>query len=117
MQERHEGEQCLVVCDSIIRNVGTVQNNMTVGRFPGIGREHLHRVLDNRDLGTPDTVIIHIGTDDLNRSINLVHVMGEAFSLVNTAKGKFPQSKIVLSGGAAADRCGMAAHRNVKQQI
>jgi len=28
VQEHREGEQCLVVGDSIIRNVGTVQNNM-----------------------------------------------------------------------------------------
>jgi hypothetical protein len=115
VQEHHEGEKCLVVGDSIIRNVGTGQNNMMVECFLGIRMEQLHRVLDNRDLGTPDTVIIHIGTNDLKQSINLDYVMGEAYSLVNMAKGKFPQSKIVLS--AAADRHGMAAHRSVKRQI
>jgi len=98
VQEHHEGKQCLVVGDSIIRNVGTGQNNMMVQCFPGIRTEQLHRVLDNRDLGTPDTVIIHVGTNDLKRSISLDYVMGEVYSLVNTAKGKFPQSKIVLSG-------------------
>jgi hypothetical protein len=45
--------------------------------FPGIRTEQLHRVLDNRDLGTPDTVIIHIGTNDLKRSVNLDYVIGE----------------------------------------
>ena len=70
VQEHHEGEQCLVVGDSIIRNVGTGQNNMMVECFLGIRMEQLHRVLDNRDLGTPDTVIIHVGTNDLKRSVN-----------------------------------------------
>jgi len=59
VKEQHEGEQCLVVGDSIIRNVGTGENNMKAECFPGIRTEQLHRVLDNRDLGTPDTVIIH----------------------------------------------------------
>jgi len=71
---------------------------MMVECFPGIRTEKLHRVLDNRDLGTPDTVIIHVGANDLKRSINLDYVMSQVYSLVNTAKGKFPQSKIVLSG-------------------
>ena len=44
----------LFVGDSIIRNVGTGQNNMTVECFPGIRTEQLHGVLDNKDLGTPD---------------------------------------------------------------
>jgi hypothetical protein len=82
----------------LIRNVRTGQNNMMVKCFPGIRTEQLHRVLENRDLWTPDTVIIHVGTNDLKRSINLDYLMGEVYSLVKTAKGKFPQSKIVLSG-------------------
>jgi len=65
VQEHHEGEKCLVVGDSIIRNVGTGQNNMMVECFPGIRTEQLHRVLDNRVFGTPDTVIIHVCTSDL----------------------------------------------------
>jgi hypothetical protein len=44
------------VGDSIIRNVGTGRNNTKAECFPGIVRtEQLHRVLDNRDLGTPDS--------------------------------------------------------------
>jgi lysophospholipase L1-like esterase len=64
----------------------------------GIRMQQLYRVLDNRDLGTPDTVVIHVGTNDLKRLVHLDYVMGEVYSLVNTAKVKFPQSKIVLSG-------------------
>lgn len=97
-KEQHESVQCLVVGDSIIRNVGTGQSNMTAECFPGIRTEQLHRVLDNSDLGTPDTVIIHVGTNDLNRYVNLDYVMGKVYSLVDKAKVKFPKSKIVLSG-------------------
>jgi hypothetical protein len=98
VQEHHKGEKCLVVGDSIIRNAVTGQNNVMVECFPGIRTEQLHRVFNNRDLETSDTVIIHVGTNYLKRSINLDYVMSEAYSLVNTAKVKFPQSKIVLSG-------------------
>jgi len=96
--EHHKGEQCSVVGDSIIRNVGTGQNNMKAECFSGIRREQLHRVLDNRVLGSPDTVVIHVATNDLKQSVNLDYVMGEVYSLVNKVKVKFPQSKIVLSG-------------------
>ena len=37
-QKRQESEQCLVLGDSIVRNVGTEQN-MTVECFPGIRTE------------------------------------------------------------------------------
>jgi hypothetical protein len=116
VQEHHEGEQCLLVGDSIIRNVGTGQNNMMVECFLGIITEQLHRVLDNSDLGTPDIVVIHVGTNDLKQSVNLDYVMGEVYSLVNTAKVKLPQSKIVPSG-VLWRTCGMAANLSVKQQI
>jgi hypothetical protein len=98
VKEQHEGEQCLVVGDSIIRNVKTGQHNTKADCFPGIRTELLHRVLDNRDLETPDTVIIHVGTNDLNRYVNLDYVTGKVYSLVDKAKVKFPKSKIVLSG-------------------
>ena len=71
---------------------------MRVDYFPGIRTEQLHRVLDNRDLGTPDTVVIHIGTNDIKRSVNVDYVMGEVYLLGNTAKVKFSKSRIVLSG-------------------
>jgi hypothetical protein len=62
VQEHHEGEKCLVMGDSKIRYLGTGLNNMIVECFPGIRTEQLHRVMDNRDLGAPGTVIIHVGT-------------------------------------------------------
>jgi hypothetical protein len=66
--------------------------------FPGIRTEQLQIVLDNRDLGTPDTVVIRVGTNDPKRWLNLDYVMGEVYSLVNTAEVKFPQSKTIISG-------------------
>ena len=55
-------------------------------------------MMEKRNLGSPDTVILHVGTNDLKRTVNLDYVMGEMYSLVNKAKDKFPKSKIVLSG-------------------
>jgi hypothetical protein len=66
--------------------------------FPGIRTEQLHRVLDNRDIGTPDIVVIHVGRNNLKQSVKLDYVTGEVYSLVNKTKVKFPQSRIVLSG-------------------
>jgi hypothetical protein len=112
VQEHHEGKQSLVVGD-LIRYVGTGQNNMKAECFPGIRMEQLHRVLDNRDLETPDTVIIHVGTNDLKQSVNLDYVMGDVYSIMNKAKAKFPQSKILISGIMWWTGV-MAAHRSVK---
>jgi len=49
----------------------------TAQRCPGIGIEQLHRVMENRDLGSPETVVIHVGTNDLRRTGNLNCVMGK----------------------------------------
>ena len=72
---------------------------MTVDCFLGIRTVQLHRVMENRELGNPDTVLIHVGANDLRRSRNLDYVMSEMYSLVATAKSKFPQCRLVLSGG------------------
>ena len=60
--------------------------------------EQLRRVIENRDLGSPDTFVIHVGTDDLRRTGNLLYVMEEVCDLVNMAKTKFSTSIVVLSG-------------------
>ena len=52
VQEHHEDEKCLVVGDSIIRNVGTGQYNMMAECFPGIRTEQLHRVWITEILGS-----------------------------------------------------------------
>ena len=91
-------EKCLVLGDSIVRNVGVEKPNMRVECFPGIRADQLRRVMENRNLGHSDTVVIHVGTNDVRRSRNLDYVMGEVHDLVNTAKAKFPGSRLVLSG-------------------
>jgi lysophospholipase L1-like esterase len=53
--------------------------------------------MENRNLGYSDTVVIHVGTNDVGRSRNLDYVMGEVYDPVNTAKAKFPGSRLVLS--------------------
>jgi len=40
-----KGGECLVLGDSIIRNVGTESSAMKIECFPGIRTEQLHRVL------------------------------------------------------------------------
>ena len=93
-----KGGECLVLGDSIIRNVGTECPDMKVKCFPGIRTEQLHRVIERRELGSPDSVVIHVGTNDLRRNGNLDYVMGDVYDLVNTAKTKFSESRMVLSG-------------------
>jgi hypothetical protein len=90
-------EKCLVLGDSIVRNVGAEKPNMRVECFPSIRAYKLCRVMENRNLGYSDTVVIRVGTNDV-RSRNLDYVMGEVYDLVNTAKAKFPDSRLVLSG-------------------
>jgi hypothetical protein len=62
---KHEGKKHLVLGDSTVQNVGTEHSNMTVECFPGIRTEQLYRFIENRDLGSPDTVLIHVDTNDL----------------------------------------------------
>jgi hypothetical protein len=49
-------------------------------------RPNSYRVIENRDLGSPETVIIHVGTNDLRTTRYLDFVMGEVHALVATAK-------------------------------
>ena len=70
-------EKCLVLVDSIVRNAGAEKPNMRVERFPGIRADQLRRLMENRNLGYSDTVVIHVGTNDVRRSRNLDYVMGE----------------------------------------
>jgi len=92
------GEKCLVLGDSIIRNTGAEKPNMRVECFPGIRAYQLRRVMENRDLGYSDAIVIHVGTNDFRRSRNLDYIMGEVYDRVNTAKANFPGSSLVLSG-------------------
>jgi len=92
------GEKCLVLGGSIVRNVGAENSNMRIECFLGIRAYQLRRLIENRDLGNSDAVVIHVGTNDVRRSRNLDCVMGEVYDLVNTSKAKFLGSRLVLSG-------------------
>ena len=80
----------MVIGKSMLRNVGAEHADMMVESFLGIKTEQLHRVIEKKDLGSPETVIIHVRTIDL-RTRNLDTVMGEVYALVATAKNKFPR--------------------------
>ena len=89
--------ECLVLGDSIIQNVGTECSDMKVECFLGIRMEQLHRIIEYRDLGSSDTVVNHVGTNNLRRTGNLNYVMGYVCDLVHMAKTKFSTSGVVLS--------------------
>jgi hypothetical protein len=50
-----------------VRNGGAIPPlpHIMVECFPGIRTEKLHKVIEKRDLSSPETVIIHVGTNDL----------------------------------------------------
>ena len=79
------GEKCLVLRDSIVRNVGAEKPNTRVECFPGIRGDQLRRVMENRDFGHSDVVVIYLATNDVRRFRNLDYIMGEVYDLVNTA--------------------------------
>ena len=77
---------------------GAGKSDMRIECFPGIRVDRLRRVVENRDLGHSDAVVIHVGTNDVRRPRNLDFIMGEVYDLVNTAKATFAASRLVLSG-------------------
>jgi len=97
VQGHPEGDEFLVLGDSIVRSVGTVCSDMKAECFLGIRTEQLQRVIVKSDLGRPDAVIIHVGTNDLRRTGKLDYVMGDVHDLINTAKTKFSTSRLALS--------------------
>jgi len=98
MPTKQNVTKCMVVGDSIVRNVGAEHADMKVECFPRLKTEKLERVMEKMDLVSPETVIIHVGTTDLRTKRNLDSVMGEVYALVSTAKKKQPNCRLVLSG-------------------
>ena len=91
-------EKCLVLGDCVIRNVEEKNSDMRVKCFPGIKMEQLRRVIDNRNLGGADAVILHIGKNDVRSYINLDYFMGDVYNVVTTAKTKFPDARLIIVG-------------------
>jgi len=98
MLTKQKVTKCMAVGDSIVRNVGADHADMKVECFLGIKTEQLRRVMEKRDLGSPETLIIHVVTNDLRTMRNLDFVMGEVYALVSTAKKELPNCRLVLSG-------------------
>jgi hypothetical protein len=94
---KQKSAKCMVVGDSVVSSVGDEHTDMIVECFPGIKTEQLYKVIDNRDIGSPETVIIQVGTND-PRTTNLDLVMGEVYTLVTTTKVKHPNCRLALSG-------------------
>jgi hypothetical protein len=63
--------------ETIICSVGIACLDIKVGCFPGIRTEQLQRVIEKRDLGNPDAVVIHVGTNDIKRTRNLDYLTGD----------------------------------------
>jgi hypothetical protein len=53
--------------------------------------------MENRALENPLAIVIHVGASDLRSTRNLEYLMRVVYSLVATAKSKFPHFKLVLS--------------------
>ena len=95
---KQETAKCMVIGDSVLRNIGAEHADMKVEYFPGINSEQLNRVMERRDLGNPETAIIHVGTNDLRKTRDLDVIMGDVYELVTSAKKKLPNCRLVLSG-------------------
>jgi hypothetical protein len=70
----------MVIGDLTSRNVGAEHTDMIAECFRGIKTEQLHRVIEKMDLGSPETVIIHMGTNDWRTTRNLDFVLGEVYA-------------------------------------
>jgi hypothetical protein len=98
MPTNHKEAKCMVVGDSIVWNVGAEYADMKVECFPGIKTDQLQRVMERKEPDNAETLIIHVGTNDLRSTRNLDLIMGEIHELVTNVKKKLPNCKLVLSG-------------------
>ena len=61
----------------MLRRFGAEDTDMVMECFQGIKIKELHRMIETKHLGSPETVIIHMGTNDLRTTRNLDFVVGE----------------------------------------
>ena len=61
---------------------------------------------EKRELCSPETVIIHVGTNDLKTARNLAFVMGEVYY----GKEETPELQICPEWSVATYRCVMGAY-------
>jgi hypothetical protein len=86
MPTKQKVEKCVVFGNSIVCNVGADHADMEVECFPGIKTEHL---IERMELVSAETLIIHVGTNDLRSMRNLDFIMGEVHGLVSTARRSY----------------------------
>jgi len=87
-----------MVGDLILRNFGAEYADMLVESFQEIKTEELQRVTEQRHLGSPETVIMHMGTNDLRTTRNIDFVLGEVYAFFGYGKEEIPKCRLVLSG-------------------
>ena len=66
--------------------------------LPGDKTDQLSRVMERTDLATAETLIKHVGTNDIRSTRDLDSSMGEVYELVSTTKKKLPNFRLFLSG-------------------
>jgi hypothetical protein len=62
----------MVVGGLMLPNVGAQHTDMMVESIQAIETEQLHKVVEKRGLSSPETVIIHMGTNDLRKTEILI---------------------------------------------
>jgi hypothetical protein len=65
---KHKATKCMVVRDSMLLCVGTEHAGSMVECFSGIKTVKQRRVIDKRDLCSPETAIIHLCTQCLENN-------------------------------------------------
>ena len=90
--------KCVVVGDPMLRYDRAVHADRMVESFQGIKTEQLHTVRENNNLGRPENVFIHVGTNDLRTTRYLDFVVEDVYALVATATRKLPNCRLVLCG-------------------
>ena len=61
----------------MLRTFGAEDTDMVMECFQGIKNKELRRMIEKRHIGAPETIIIHMGTNDLKTTRNLDFVVGE----------------------------------------
>jgi len=79
----------MVVCDLKLLKFRAEHTDMMVECFQGIKNRAATQSDTKGRLGIQETIIIHMGTNDLRSNRNLDFLGGELFALVPTPKRKF----------------------------
>lgn len=88
----------IIIGDSIIKYI--YQENCQVNAYPGIHIEELKKkiaMMSDIDRESFQTVILHIGTNDLKELNSPDDVMGRMYNLISSVKTLFPKSIIVIN--------------------